>query len=84
MVQTPLRSPISGVIIGLEDLRRFSKGWILDGEYRRLSPQTLELRRSTLAKLVWWLEHEKFTECGSFEIRGFISYVANGHKEKGA
>lgn len=82
MVQTAHRSPLSGVIVGVSDLKRFASGWILDGKYRQLSVQTLTLRRSTLDKLIWWLDRSDFKECGTFEIRGFISYVANGHTDK--
>jgi site-specific recombinase XerC len=78
-LQTALRSLNSDSNIGINDLRRFIKGWILDGEYRQLSPRTLELRRHFLNKLVWWLENEGFESCGTFEIRAFIGYVSNGH-----
>lgn len=81
-MQTALRSLNSYSNIGINDLRRFIKGWILDGEYRQLSPRTLELRRHFLNKLVWWLENEGFESCGTFEIRAFIGYVSNGHQSE--
>lgn len=81
-MQTALRSLNSGSTIGINDLRRFAKGWILDGEYRQLSPNTLSLRRHFLDKFAWWLEAEGLQSCGTFEIRAFLGYVANGHKDE--
>lgn len=78
-MNTALRSLNSDSNIGINDIRRFAQGWILDGQYRQLSPKTLDLRRHFLNKLIWWLESEGLDSCGTFEIRAFIGYVSSGH-----
>ena len=83
MIESALRSPHSSNSVRLPDLERFAQGWVLDGQYRQLAPQTLEARKKTLQHLCWWLRKEGLTECDTFEIRGFLHYVGVGHLEPG-
>lgn len=83
MIQSALRSPVSEGEILPSDLPRFINGWILDGQYRQLSKQTLIIRRTICDRLVWWLDRERFDTCGSREIKGFLCYVTTGHEEPG-
>ncbi|HWD38397.1 MAG TPA: tyrosine-type recombinase/integrase [Fimbriimonas sp.] len=62
---------------------RFINGWILDGQYRQLSKQTLILRRTYCERLSWWLNREGHEECGAPQIKGFLCYVTTGHTEPG-
>lgn len=83
MTKSALRSPKTGASISTADLPRFITGWILDGKYRQLSPQTLDLRRSVCERLVWWLNREALDTCSSAEIKGFLCYVTTGHNDVG-
>jgi integrase len=83
MTKSPLRSPKSEGVLQTSDLPRFINGWILDGQYRQLSKQTLDARRAITERLVWWLKREDLAECGAQEIKGFLCYVTNGHTDPG-
>jgi site-specific recombinase XerD len=69
--------------VSVSDLARHADGWILDCEYRQLSPGTIRSRRGILNKLLWWLDQKKYTTLGTAEIRGFLAYVGNGNEEEG-
>src|SRR5690349_2506535 len=83
MTATPLRSGISEHALSTEELPRFVKGWVLDGQYRQLSKQTLSLRQCICDRLIWWLRREGHSDCGQQEIKGFLHYVTIGHLEPG-
>jgi len=59
------------------------EGWLLDGEIRQLSSQTLFFRRLLLDKLAWFLREKSFASCGKIELRAFLAYVASGNVPDG-
>ena len=65
------------------NLKRFADGWLLDGDARQLSAQTLYARKFVVGKLLWYLTEHKFEQCGIPELRGFMAYCSNGHLEAG-
>lgn len=69
--------------ISVGDLSYFADGWLLDGEIRKHSPHTIALRRLILNNLLWFLEREEFSCCGTTELRGFLAYLVNGHTSPG-
>jgi site-specific recombinase XerD len=83
MNKSPLRSPHSEGVLPTAELPRFINGWILDGQYRRLSKQTINARRSVCEHLVWWLNREGLDDCRALEIKGFLYYITNGHTDPG-
>lgn len=83
MRNSPLRSANPDAALAIGELQRFVDGWILDSEYRQLSPSTMEIRRGITYRLMWFLDHKKLSQCGTLEVRAFLNYVANGHKEPG-
>jgi len=83
MIKSPLRSANSEGRLPAADFNRFINGWILDGQYRQLSKQTLEARRVVTERLTWWLRREGHDSCGAPEIKGFLCYVTTGHTDPG-
>ncbi|HHX42226.1 MAG TPA: tyrosine-type recombinase/integrase [Armatimonadetes bacterium] len=69
--------------LSVKECGHLAEGWFADGEMRQLSEYTLVARRSTLRKLIWFLEQQGAETVGTNEIRAFLSYVANGHKQDG-
>lgn len=67
----------------ISEIQLHAHGWLLDGEMRNLSPQTLAFRRLLTEKLVWFLQHREFPRCGLMEVRSFLAYVNRGHEEPG-
>jgi hypothetical protein len=58
-------------------------GWIDDGDLRQLSPRTLEERRDVLGKLLWFLRHREYADCGAPQLHSFLAYVSRGHEQAG-
>lgn len=83
MTKRPQRSGSSADAINVQELRKFGHGWILDGQYRQLSPLTAEARRNVLDHFFWWLGREQAVTCGALEIKGFLNYATIGHREPG-
>jgi hypothetical protein len=65
MRKTPLLLAKTDGAIGISQLKRESKGWLLDGEIRQLSEATLQNRYFLLRKLLWFLRRGEYAECGS-------------------
>ena len=81
--RAPGFSKSDGVSISVTDLERYADGWLLTGEIDQHSSRTLEARRSILDKLLWFLRQKQYTCCSTLELRQFLAYVTNGHKEAG-
>jgi site-specific recombinase XerD len=62
-------------------LRQCAEDWLLDGEVQQLTPATYKNRKFITDKFIWFLEREKFEECGEREIKKFFAYVNKGHLE---
>lgn len=75
------KTPRSAVPV--RELRAAVEGWLIDSESRRLSPATVEGRRIVTEKLLWFLEHHGYQECGTNEIRAFLAYLSKGHENAG-
>lgn len=83
MGKTQLRTANSATSLSLRELKQQAKGWLLDGEIRQLSDNTIQNSYFLMSKLVWFLRHEEYDECGTAEIKHFLAYITNGHKETG-
>jgi site-specific recombinase XerD len=62
-------------------LETYVKEWLGDAEYNGQSKRTIEGKRETLEKLLWFLKRENLNQCGRFEIKRFLLHVKNGHLE---
>lgn len=71
----------SDLAIGVTDLRRFAEGWLVTGEIDQHSSRTLEARRFVAHKLLWFLRQREYDRCSVLELRQFLAYVTNGHKD---
>lgn len=76
MQETALRFKKTGPGIPTTDLQQYAQGWLLDGEIRRLSKQTLAARRFLVGKLFWFLQQREYASCGALELRAFLAYVS--------
>jgi site-specific recombinase XerD len=65
------------------ELERLTKDYLLDCDYRMQSPQTIATRRVFLERLLWFLQHRRYANCGTTEVRQFLSYLMHGHEEPG-
>ena len=82
MKRAPLLAK-TGVSIPVDDLAMYAQDWLLDGEVRQLSSRTVDSRRDLVQKFLWFLQREGFRECGTPELRAFLAYLNQGHKEPG-
>ena len=69
--------------VAIEVLHQGIQEWLADCEYRQHSPATIAFRRMVCEKLSWFLVQGEYSECGTFELRAFLNYLTNGHKDKG-
>src|SRR2546423_1645059 len=46
------------------------RGWLLDGQVRQLSKNTLAAREFLTDKLLWFLRQREYAECGTAELCG--------------
>ena len=69
--------------LSLDQLTYYGHGWLVDCEIRQHSPATRATRRLILDKLLWYLRSQALSCCGTSELRGFFSYLINGHTEDG-
>lgn len=83
MQKAPLHFSKTNSSIPTSQLTRFAEGWLLDGEIRQHSPQTLAIRRLLIGKLQWFLDDRKAPECGIMELRQFFAHISNGHTSNG-
>jgi hypothetical protein len=65
------------------DLDHLAQGWLLDGEVRQLSPQTLAARRFLVEKLIWFLKQQSASSCGTTELLAFLAYVGSREPQAG-
>ncbi len=69
--------------ISRHDLSNFANDWLLDGQFRLHSPNTIATRRIFIKNLLWFLERRRFEHCGVTELKHFFIYLSNGHEEPG-
>jgi hypothetical protein len=72
-----------GADLSVEALARFAAGWLLSGEISQHSQRTISNRCSIVDNLLWFLRKRRYETCGVSELRDFLAYVTNGHKEPG-
>jgi site-specific recombinase XerD len=82
MQKAPLHFSKPTTALCVSQLASYAEGWILDGEIRQQSPQTIALRRLLIKKLIWFCGERSYTECGVMELRQFFAYINNGHTSK--
>ncbi len=83
MKNRPLSFTKTELSLDVATLRRYAEGWLLSCDIDQNSASTLALRRFLLAKLFWFLEKHTLSCCGLHELRQFLAYVTNGHKQPG-
>jgi integrase/recombinase XerC len=83
MKQTALLSSTSAPAISLRDIEQCATGWLLDGQIRQLSTNTINIRRLVTEKLSWFLATNEYPTCGTLELRQFLAYVGLGHEQAG-
>ncbi len=65
------------------ELETLAQEWLLDNQLRQHSAQTIYCRKDYLKKLFWFLESRGFEEVGALELKGFLLYLSEGHKDPG-
>ena len=76
-------SPVPGPSLARQDLSRLANDWLLDGQFRLHSLNTVETRRIFIKNLLWFLERRSFEQCGTTELKHFFIYLSHGHEEPG-
>lgn len=74
-------SAASPAFLSIQELSRLADDWLLDGQFRLHSPNTVATRRVFIKNLIWFLEHRQYAECSPVELKHFFVYLANGHDE---
>lgn len=69
--------------ISTHDLEMWLEDWLLVAEQSRQTARTREVKRDYVSKLIWFLKHRGFADCGVPELRRFFQYLSNGHEEPG-
>jgi site-specific recombinase XerD len=64
-----------------DDLPRLIEDWLMDCQLRQHSHRTIQGRRDFLLKLLWFLKHKGEAEISTPQIRAFIHYLSEGHKD---
>src|SRR5579859_7004992 len=83
MQHLPPRSATLDASISLADLARYTDGWLLACEIAQHSSRTIGNRKEIVNHLLWFLRQREYASCGTMELRQFLAYVTNGHKEQG-
>ena len=83
MKNSPPRLAISDGCIEVVELEHYADGWLLSCEIDQHSTRTIGNRRDILKKFFWFLRYKRLAQCGTMELRGFLAYLTNGHKEFG-
>lgn len=55
--------------------------WLGDADYNGQSQRTIQGKRESTEKLIWFLRRSELRHCGRFEIKRFLLHVKNGHLE---
>jgi site-specific recombinase XerD len=73
----------TAVSLSVPDLSRLANDWLLDGQFRLHSPNTVATRRVFIKNLLWFLKERNCRQCGPTEMKQFFVYLSNGHEEPG-
>lgn len=71
-----------GPALTRSELKSHADDWLLDGEVRQLSKNTLSSRRLLIGKLLWFMEEKGHERFGTPEIRAFLAYINTGHESE--
>jgi site-specific recombinase XerD len=71
------------VSVSLAQFKRAARGWLLDADIERLSPNTIAKREIVVKNFVWFCEREKIDCIDAMTFREFLKYVSHGHEEPG-
>ena len=77
----PAEVPFSTPNLSTAELSRLANDWLLDGQFRLHSPNTVATRRIFIKNLLWFLQRRGFASCGKSELKQFFVYLSNGHEE---
>ncbi len=64
-------------------LQNLADGWLLACDINQHSEKTIYTRRQLIRHLIWFLNKRGSEECGVGELRAFLAYCTNGHREPG-
>lgn len=81
MLNSHSRSRKPADALAVADIKRYGEGWILDCQLRQLSPRTVSTRQDTIKKLLWFFNYKGYSECSTLELRNYLAYLTNSHKE---
>jgi site-specific recombinase XerD len=65
--------------LSLKELEDLAEDWLLQGEAKSLSTQTLTNRKLYLHNLFWFFQREGYVCIGRGELRCFFAYIPKGH-----
>lgn len=69
--------------IPASELKRYLRGWQLEGEIRNLTTRTLDTRAMYVRLLLWFVEDRELETFGPDEVRQLLVHVRSGHEEPG-
>jgi integrase/recombinase XerC len=78
------REPVSAkteTAVHVSDLHLYAQDWLTDCQLRQHSHRTIEVRRDFINNLLWFLDHQGHTVCGTSQLRDFFRYLTDGHTE---
>ena len=81
MLNSHSRSRKQAETLTVSDIKRYGEGWILDCQLRQLSPRTVGTRQDTIKKLLWFFEAKDYSNCSTLELKNYLAYLTNSHKE---
>jgi site-specific recombinase XerD len=74
-------TPFSNPQIPVTQLENLAEDWLSDCQMRQHSTRTIELRKTQIGRLKWFLNHRNFENCGTKELRAFFAYLTTGHQD---
>lgn len=82
MSAMPVNAPVG---VSVTQIKGFAENWVREGLRRGLSPKTVQARKFTTGKYVWYLEQEAQTSdaAGKEAVEAFLLYVETGHERTG-
>jgi site-specific recombinase XerD len=66
--------------LSANELEQQLASWLLDGEVRQLSKNTIANRRVFADRLLWFVRQRELAQFGPFEARSFMAYLNNAHE----
>ena len=76
---TPFSSPQTS--LSTQELSQLLQDWHYQDQYSLHSLRTIEFRRHVGEKLVWFLEQQNRSHCETTDLRRFLAYAVEGHRD---